>query len=538
MVTENPYQVLGATVPSMLGRAALVERIEGHLLKPSPDHVSVVGPAHYGKSVLLRHLADAHREGSSKYLTTVHIDLRRDTPATDGAFKRRLAEEVRTALQPHRPDLSELLTFEDEGIHELLVLVFDDLERSGARLLAVLDGFDYALAGAGLTRNLWDQLRSLAQKASLRFATGSRRPLRELCRTEESRTSDFWEIFYDTPIRVAALDDADQDAFLQPLLDAGCVVDEAARKEILNWTGGVPLLLCALLQKLWGSYRGTPRLSKPEIDRAAETVLDERHELLAALWDDCDVELRADLGALATTEIKLAELPESRRRTLESRGFGVVSKNRLRGTCRLMQHYARAQAPALADLERLFGTASGFETHIRSLLELRFAQVVGPKVDRSLGEFVRNAVRDIEPESAHALIWVRSIADRALALVWKAEGLPPDRTLPPHWRNAGVKGLPGNEDKLPDGSGPQCSVLRQITGTGQIRRQSRCVTKTTCLLIDHLQSVGSFAQHREDFPETDISIGFAAVSVLAAISLIESLTADLHRQENSGRDTT
>ena len=66
---------------------------------------------------------------------------------------------------------------------------------------------------------------------------------------------------------------------------------------------GVPLLLCALLQKLWGSYRGTPRLSKPEIDRAAETVLDERRELLATLWDDCDVELRADLGALAATEI-------------------------------------------------------------------------------------------------------------------------------------------------------------------------------------------------------------------------------------------
>ena len=159
MVTENPYQVLGASVPSMLGRAALVERIEGHLLKPSPDHVSVVGPAHYGKSVLLRHLADKHREGSSNYLTTVHIDLRRDTPTSDDAFKRRLAEEIRAALLPHRPELSELLEFEDEGIHALLVLVFDDLEKSDARLLVVLDGFDYALAGAGLTRNLWDQLR-------------------------------------------------------------------------------------------------------------------------------------------------------------------------------------------------------------------------------------------------------------------------------------------------------------------------------------------------------------------------------------------
>ena len=305
-MTENPYQVLGASVPSMLGRVALVARIERHLLKPSPDHVSVVGPAHYGKSVLLRSLSDKHREGSNKYLTTAHIDLRRDTPTSDDAFKRRLAKEIQAALQPHRPELSELLEFEDEGTHELLVLVFDDLVNSDSRLLVVLDGFDYALAGAGLTRNLWDQLRSLAQKTSLRFVTGSRRPLRELCRTEETRTSDFWEIFYDTPIRVVALDDADWDPFLEPLLATGCTLDEPARKEIVNWTGGVPLLVCALLQRLWEQSREALRLSKPEIDRAAETILNERNELLATLWDDCDVELRADLGALANDGIPLA----------------------------------------------------------------------------------------------------------------------------------------------------------------------------------------------------------------------------------------
>ena len=527
---ENPYQVLGATVPSMFGRAALVERIEGHLLKPSPDHVSVVGPAHYGKSVLLRHLADKHREGSTRYVTTVHIDLRHDTPASDDAFKRRLAEEIRVALQPHRSELCELLATEDEGVHELLVFVFDDLESSESRLLVVLDGFDYALAGTGLTRNLWDQLRALAQKTSLRFVTGSRRPLRELCRTEESRTSDFWEIFYDTPIRVAALEDADWNPFLHPFLDAGCDVDDSARKEVANWTGGVPLLVCALLQKVWERYRGVPRISKLEIDRVAEELWGERRELLAELWDDCGVELRADLGALAATDIRVIDLSEERRRALESRGFARIARNRLRNSCRLMQLYAEERAPALADLTRLLGTAAGFEMHIRSLLELRLSQVAGPGVDRDLLQFVGNAVRDIEPDPKHALIWIRSIADRALALIWAAE-LPPDRMLPPEWldewRHADVKNLPEDEGKLPHRSGMQCGVLRLITGTDRIRRQSRYVTKTTSLLVDHLQSVGSFGQHRENFPETNVSVGFAVASVLAAISLVESLTADL-----------
>ena len=562
----------------MLGRGALVRQIERHLLKPSPDHVSVVGPRHYGKSVLLRHLAGAYllgptgyrvlppdkpaelaganRWGPSDFLATVYIDLRHDTPGSDGAFRRRFAEEIKATFQPDlwgssdQPalwesfemfELSEYLDIENETSHESLDLVFTELEDRGARMLVVLDGLDYALTGTGLTRNLWDQLRSLAQKTSLRFVTGSRRPLRKLCKTEESRTSDFWEIFYDTPIRVAALDDSDWDAFLQPLLDAGCAFDESARKEIANWTGGVPLLVCALLQKLWEQYRGTPRLSKLEIDRAAGAVLGERRELLAELWDDCDVELRADLGALAAADIPVVDLSDGRRRALESRGFGRISKNRLRSSCRMMQHYAEERAPALADLTRLFGTAPDFEAHIRSLLELRLAQVAGQGVDRDLRESVSNAVRDIEPDPKHALIWIRSIADRALALIWDAE-LPRDRALPPkwidEWRHAGVKSLPEDGGKLPYGSGLQCGVLRLITGTDRVRRQSRYVTKTTSLLVDHLQSVGSFGQHRENFPETDVSVGFAAVGILAAISLVDNLTADLHRQEGTGRDTT
>ena len=532
-MTENPYQVLGASVPSMLGRAGLVACIERHLLKPSPDHVSVVGPAHYGKSVLLRYLSDKHREGSSEYLTTVHIDLRRDTPTSDDAFKRRLARETSAALQPLRQDLSELLAFEDEGIHELLVLVFDDLEKSDARLLVVLDGFDYALAGAGLTRNLWDQLRSLAQKTSLRFVTGSRRRLRELCRTEESRTSDFWEIFYDTPIRVAALDDADWDPFLGPLLAAGCTLDEHARTEIVDWTGGVPLLLCALLRRLWESHAGS-RISKPHIDQAAEILLREQWDLIDELWVDCDVSLRSDLGEISGADIRLADLTAARRRTVTNRGFGRELKTRMRGSCRLMQRYAGEQAPAVADLTRLFGTVPGFESNIRSLLELRLAQVDGPNVDRDLRDAVSNAVRDLKPHPSGALTWIRRISSRALALIWEAE-LPPDKTLPAdwiaEWQHAGIRNPPEDRGRLPRGSGAQCNVLRLITGTDRTPRQSRYVTKTTYLLVDHMQSVGDFGQHQEDYPEATVSTGVAAAFVLAAISLVESLTADLQRDE-------
>jgi len=162
----------------------------------------------------------------------------------------------------------------------------------------------------------------------------------------DNSTPDFWEIFYDTPVRVAALDDRDLEAFLQPLRDAGCELDESARKEVANWTGRVPLLVCALLQRLSAGHRGA-HLSKLEIDHAAEAVLDGRRQLLDALWDDCDSELRADLGALTDGDTLLADLSDRRRRALEERGFGIESRNLMRSSCRLMQRYAQDQRPPL-----------------------------------------------------------------------------------------------------------------------------------------------------------------------------------------------
>ena len=527
-MTTNPYQVLGSSIPPLLGRAALFRNIKQHLLKPQPDHVSVIGPKHYGKSVLLRHLAEAHRTGSGRYLTTAYIDLRNDTPMSDRTFLRRFAKGLKEVLATVRHDLSEYINLEHPEIYGELEDIFEDLNDTRVRVLVVFDHFDDVLAGAEYSRTLWSQLRELAQKASLRLVTGSRRPLRELCRTEESRTSNFWGIFYDPPVRVTALDDDDWPGFLRPLEDTGCALDQSARKEIVNWTGGVPVLVCALLRNLWDKHHGA-HISKPEIDQAAETMLEEQGQLLPDLWAECDQALRSDLAKLGNADIPRADLSEGRRRAVEERGFGHVSGNRLRGSCRLVQRYAKAQAPTMDDLNRVFGTASGFETHIRSLLELRLTQVTRPDVDEDLRRFVGKAVHDLTPQPKDALTWVRSIAERALTLIWDAE-LPPDKTLPAEWlgewRQADAS-FSDDRGKLPRGAGAQCNILRLVTGTRNTRRQSKYVTKATYLLVNHLQSVGDFGQHRSDFPEAKVSIGFAAAVVLTAISLVECLTGEL-----------
>jgi hypothetical protein len=321
-----------------------------------------------------------------------------------------------------------------------------------------------------------------------------------------------------------------------PLNAAGFAVDGSGRKEIANWSGGVPILTVALLEKLAESLSPPGSCTKNEVDALASAMLDERRQLLAELWEDCDVDLRSDLAVLAAKEtegIPLSELSDARQRALEQRGLVTSSGNRMRASCRLMAKFALQQGPAIADLKRLFGTRDGFDANIRGMLEYRLAHVPEGKIDPALRNYIQSAVRDIEPNPELSLTWVRSIANRAMALIWEAE-LPADQRLPDAWINDWKQGGQhlqwlDQTQRLPPGKGRQCNVLRLMTGADNIRPVARFATKPTALLLDSLQSVGDFGQHRDDFRESTISKGFAACVVLSAIELVESLARDLSR---------
>lgn len=536
---NHPYQVMGTSVPRMLGRRRLIEQIERHVLKPSPDHVQVVGPRLFGKSVLLKALADRQASGTGHYTTAAYVDLRHSPPIDDTAFRRRFAEAVKAALAKPLSDVAAYLDLDDPGLHELLGLCFEEMEQKKARLLVVLDGFDHLRSGTGMTRTLLDQLRALAQKSSLRLVTGSRRPLRELCRTEESRASDFHEIFYPTPIVVGPFPEGDWDDLIAPIVGQNVVVDGSARKELTNWSGGVPVLAAAMLERLASGARDGQTLSKADVDAIAADMLGQPPTFLQDLWEDCSQELRSDIAVLAENDgAPLAELSVSRQRALGGRGYGSISGNRMRSGCRLMARYAVQQGPAVADLKRLFGARRDFDTNVRGFLELRLSHLAHENVDAELMNYVKSAVRDLEPAPDMALKWVRSIANKALAIIWGAE-LGPEQKIPEawirEWQGAGerLQWLDGGQ-RLPRRQGAQCNVLRLATGADNIRPLARFVTKPTALFVDALQSVGDFGQHREDFPESIVSIGYAAGVVMMAIELVDGLARDLARGAASG----
>lgn len=538
---NHPYQVLGTSIPQLLARHRLVEQLERHLLKPSPDHVQLVGPTLFGKSVLLNGLAARIETTDNHFHATAYDDLRHSPPADDSTFRKRFAEVVKKALTAANLDVADYIELDEDGIHELLDLAFQELEQQDKRLLVVLDGFDHVLAGTGITRHLWDQLRSLAQKSSLRLVTGSRQPLRELCKTEESRTSDFWEIFYDTPLAVGPFADDDWDDLLAPLTGNGVTVDSAGKKELVNWSGGVPVLAVALLERLATAIQNGQTISKAEVDTIAEDMVVSPPAHLEQLWDDCGFELRGDVASLAEMEsegILLSEFSTQRQRAITARGYGVVSSNRMRSGCRLMTRYAGQQGPAIADVKRLFGKEADYGANIGGLLELRVAHLETRGADSQLLTYLKHSIRDIGVAPEISLVTTRSLVQRAIQLIWDAE-LPGTNTLPEEWTNEWKYGGANprwldDRRRMPSGDGQQMHALDLLTGkkVGQsfIQRKARFLTKSTFLLLDSLQSMGDFGQHLKDYPECPPTTGLAVAMIISAIEFVDALTRDLNME--------
>ena len=280
---DRRFPICSADAPACIGRETLLQRMLGALTKPAPDHLQVIGARFAGKTVLLTELIRRLRTAGQPYTAIVHWDLGHRTPADDAAFLKRLRQELAEALKPNHPDCAKHLDGAEGSAFEEITAVLDILTGDG-KVLAVLDGFDKALANGRLTRNLWDQMRELAAKPSLRLVTASRRTLRELIRNPDAQTSDFWNIFEPSPIRVGCFDGQDLDAVLERTQEFQ--LSGGARTELLSATNAYPILTLEVLNTIASaSHRGDvrPDTMRDAVDETYPVVRDR----LDAVWEDC-----------------------------------------------------------------------------------------------------------------------------------------------------------------------------------------------------------------------------------------------------------
>ncbi len=520
---KNPYVTSGTDIAPMLGRERLFEKVCNMLVKPTPDNVSIVGPKLYGKTVFLNHLWGHFAAGSENYLNSVFIDLRHATPQTDAEFLLKMADSIRGALKSYDSELAEILMETDpESIGDILQLVFDALADKKKRLLVVFDGFDFLPVGTGISPNLLDQLRSLVEKSSLAFVIGSRARLRNLCKTEESRTSDFWRIFAD-PVLLGAFEDQDWDDLLKPFAEKTVAVEKSARTELRHQTGGIPVLVAGVLQNLHAAAVRNSKLSNVEVAEYCKTFHAALPDAIRELWDDCSIKLQGLVAEAASGDLRQGNIPRLLSSEAESRGLLRAEKGAIKVQCRIIADHAKNMACEVQEMSRLFGSKGNFDQNIRRLLELRLGHYEG--CDERLRRYVGYAIRDLADEPDRVLHSARGIVEVALEMALGAEGLRSGEKLPESLKEQLEKlnrdGVPEHFLQIPRDRGQLCSFLRHITRYNRIAKK---VSRHTSLLIDQVNSIGNFINHREW--ETP-SYGLACSMCFLAIELMISIQRDL-----------
>lgn len=508
-----------------IGRRAVVQRINE--LLSEGQHVSVVAPKSMGKTRLLEHIVEQHRGGSDLFTTAALVDFRLDPPGSMAEALIRFAKALREAFASHA-DLAFLAAEVDlnaatEELYDQLKLAVSMTDELGHRVLVVLDGCDPVLNNSTIPRNLWDNLRALAQSASLRLMTGTRDQLVNLCYNPEARVSDFFNIFWDEPIRIGPFDNEDWTA-VHAL--GGREWDGAARKEVINWTGGRPDLVDLVLDRL-DRNGGATGVDKATIDAIGESISQNGSARVSSIWHDCSDDSRGDVLQLIRGEVAAAEIPTARLGYLVDRGIAVQTGNKVRLANRLIERIASQRQADVTGIRRLFEAESEFDVNIRTVVELRLARL--QNVDGSLRRFVDRAIRHLPADPHGAVSSARDILDRALDMIWAIE-CPGGQVPQPwihHWGQYGPSNNLASQyarsSAIGADRGRQCSLLQAATGRQGVPQVTTHVSKSTYVLIEYMKQLGDFRNHSK----TDASLTMAISFCFAAISLLEALAREI-----------
>jgi hypothetical protein len=525
----------------MLGRKELFEQLCNELTKPTPAHLSLVGPRYHGKSVILHALTATMRQRPDAYHRVIYWDLGHNTPQTDGEFLENLRIRIAREISDSHAEHADYLKDKDSGFDELHE-VMENLakEEEGKRILLVWDGFDRPLRQGRLTRNLWDNLLELCRMESFRVVTASRRKLQELIRDEQSVTSELWQVF--RVEKINCLTTKDLDHFTEHLPNH--IFQPGALKELMNWTGGLPVLAAWILGKI-ASEVPIGTVTNQHINDAA--VPDDRCAgILDSIWRDCPARAKDLYRHLADSgPQKPAEVSKLERAALLDLGLARQDASMLEHSCRLMKNHEGAADPEFGALARLFGTWEGYAGNIRGILERRIVQI--PRFDDRLFRMVDQGIENIPYYPDDCLNNLTHIEERALDLIWKHE-CDHEKCFPPavisYWSEVTIKlprerrnrimgdMLQADENDTPNAWSvssdrtSQLTLLQFLTGSHQTYSKpvANRVSKDTYALLN---AIHSFRNRSEHASGQAIHLGVAVSAIMLSVELLACLEREL-----------
>lgn len=524
---EDCFPICTPEPPLMIGREQIMSALVRELTKSTPSHCSIVGARYTGKSVILAELARRMAAEGTPYVAVIEWDLGHNTPQTDEAFLQSLAQKLAVGLVAvGEKDYGDHLRMIQTDFYAEMANVLDMLEDDEKRILMLWDGFDKPLTAGTLTRNLWDNLRELCLKHSLKLVTATRRTLRELIRDEKSVTSDFWNIFGNS-VRIGPFTGEDVDSVFAMLPNH--TFTPGAKTELINWSGGNPPLMLSLLNALIQEHK-SGQISNGQVNQAAQNLGEHVDQIIGAVWDDCPLSAQDLRRTLPSDGALVAETVRSDRDALIEKGFVVTAGQVLRPTCRLLDRHIKETEAEAGSLARLFGTWDVYRSNITKVIKRRLSQI--PSSEERLYKFVDLAVDLLDHSPELALNNLTSIEERALDIIWERE-CDPDNKLPEdvvrYWTKQQersshnlVKGMMDSDNfKIPSDRWKQLGILQLLTGsyTG-FDSKARCTTKDAYVLLNAIHSMRNRNQHADG---QEVSLGVASATMMLCVELLACL---------------
>ncbi|WP_210498178.1 ATP-binding protein [Vibrio crassostreae] len=504
----------------LIGRLNILDEILTAINKPVPDHIQVVGPRYSGKTVILERLKEiVTSEGSTEYSCVLLWDLGHSTPKNDSEFLNQFATNLSESIKDKFPDYSDHLessedTFQQD-IAEVLELLNDE-----TKVLVIFDGFDKALSSDKLTRNLWDQLRELAQNKSLTLITASRKTLRELIRNPDAQTSDFWNIFLSTPIRVNCFDESE----ISKILTNHCHIefDKGSLTELFNSTNGTPVVLLEVLNYLLHEH-DCNKITNVLVQEAVSDSFESNQNFIDDLWHDCSPATQ-DTIRLLVEESEIQGVCQSDKTSIVEKGFARASGSKLIKPSRLLQTYLVGLTNEKGSIDRLFSSEEAFAQNFNHVLSKRLSQI--PNIDHDLNRYLQRSMEDLPNHPSVCLSGIRGILDKCFDIIWNAEfggKAVPDGHFDTWHYHREHESLQEFKTRFPQGA-KRLKLLRALTMPEFSNPLAKVASKSTYVAINALYPFGDFGQHQEG---EDIRLQMVYSSIFLAVELVASLQNDL-----------
>ena len=295
------------------GRSRELATIFSRIDAGEPQSVSIVGERRIGKSSLLRAVLRRKERLLRRpdEFVFAYLDLHEKVHGDTSHFFAALMEEIALRLQDSQ--LSKT-TPSYENIRSLVARV----DRTGVKLVLVLDEFEAITQNQNFTVEFFSFLRSLPNNYSVSFIVSSAREIQDLCHSKEVSGSPFFNIFHKLNLGSFTPEEAAQ-LIAEPSRAAGYALEPYA-PAILRVGGCFPFFLQLACCTFFESHNESHGQAEPDLNHIWSKFYEQALGHFVYVWDHLNDRERMTCIKISSHQ-ELNEQDRSFVRALIRRGY-------------------------------------------------------------------------------------------------------------------------------------------------------------------------------------------------------------------------